>query len=110
MVNLPDERLYCHRTAFRKKCRALVTGGHCNRWMVIQGTDHLNQEVNRGDCVDNWIPHLLLENSKMQRQTGASCDKVATEVAKFSDRMAEMNEHTLLELASARDESVKRIS
>jgi hypothetical protein len=34
---------------------------------------------------------MLMENSQQQRQTGASTDKVATEIDKFRAQMAKQN-------------------
>lgn len=92
MVDLPDKEVGCHRTGFAQGCRDLVVSGRCRRWMQIQGANpNTGEPLNRYDCVDNWTPLLLIENSQMQRQTGASCDKVANEVRRFHDSMREMN-------------------
>jgi hypothetical protein len=45
----------------------------------------------RWDCALAWLPILTIENSQQQRQTGASTDKVATEIDKFRAQMARQN-------------------
>lgn len=75
MLNLPDEKVGCHHTGFEKKCRQLVCDGVCNRWIQIIGTNpNTGEPVNQFDCVDNWTPMLLIENSQLQRQTGAAVE------------------------------------
>lgn len=77
MINLPDDKVGCHHTGFAKKCRALVTSGKCNRWVQIIGTDaNTGQPVNESRCVDNWTHTLMIENSQMQRQTGAAVESL----------------------------------
>ena len=38
-------------------------------------------EVDHWDCAVKWIPMLLIENSQMQRQTGAAVESFRNEVA-----------------------------
>jgi hypothetical protein len=53
----------------------------CPMWIQIRGTN-----PNTGDPVDDWrcsfawIPMLLIENSQMQRQTGAAVETFRNEV------------------------------
>jgi hypothetical protein len=78
---LPEANIYCHHTGFTKKCRTLVAGGKCNRWMQVIGMNpNTGEQVNNYNCVDNWIPMLLIENSQMQRQTGAAIESFRNEV------------------------------
>ena len=64
----------------------------CRFYFQIQGTDpNTGQSVNKWDCAFAWLPMLLIENSQMQRQTGASTDKVANEIDKFRGQMARQN-------------------
>lgn len=79
---LPDKEVRCHLTGFKKSCRKLVETGQCKRWMAIRGMNpNTGEPMDEHRCIDDWIPLLLIENSQMQRQTGASVDKVATEIA-----------------------------
>lgn len=45
-------------------------------------------EINKYDCIDNWIPMLLIENSFINKQTGAA-------VESFRNEMVKANEATL---------------
>lgn len=53
------------------------------------------QDVDKWGCIDSYQHMLMIENSQQQRQTGASCDKVANEVSKFHESMAKSNAVTL---------------
>lgn len=46
-------------------------------------------------CIDSFSHMLLIENSQMQKQTAASCDKVATEVARFHENAIKTNLATM---------------
>ena len=82
---LPKPDMGCHRTGFDKNCRDLVASGRCKRWMQVVGADpNTGEPVNRFDCVDNWIPILLIENSQQQRQTAAA-------VESFRNEMVDLN-------------------
>jgi len=82
---LPDKETGCHHTGFAKKCRDLVASGKCKRWLQIAGNNpNTGEAVNRFDCVDNWTPLLLIENSQMQRQTGAAVESFRNEMVKMN--------------------------
>lgn len=84
-MNLPDKDVKCHHTAFKQSCRELVASGACNRWLQIAGANpNTGEPVNRFDCIDNWTPMLLIENSQMQRQTGAALESFRNEVVHAS--------------------------
>jgi hypothetical protein len=86
MTGLPDEKLRCHHTGFKQSCRELVASGKCGRWMQIHGHNpSTGVPVNRYDCVDNWTPLLLIENSQMQRQTGAAVESFRNEVVRAAE-------------------------
>ena len=60
----------------------------CNFWVTIAGKDpQTGKEVNDGDCAINWIPMLLIENSKVNRETGAA-------VESFRNQMVASNKVT----------------
>jgi hypothetical protein len=58
----------------------------CPMWFHIRGTDQ-----NTGDAVDDWrcafawLPMLLIENSAMQRQTGAAVESHRNEAVKAAE-------------------------
>ena len=52
------------------------------------------EPVSKYDCVDNWGPVLMIENSQQQRCTAASVDKASNEIAGVKQALAEIN-HTV---------------
>ena len=47
----------------------------CRFWVRITGKDpSTGKDLDQGDCAIAWMPVLLLENSQMQRQTGAAVE------------------------------------
>ncbi len=81
-MQLPDKDTGCHRTGFEKNCRELVTSGRCKRWVQIQGANpNTGEPINESRCVDDWTHTLLIENSQMQRQTGAAVESLRNENA-----------------------------
>jgi hypothetical protein len=78
---LPDKDIGCHRTGFTRKCRELVAAGECNRFIQVQGMHPQTEErFSRWDCVDNWAPLLLIDNTRHQAQTCASIDRFNNEM------------------------------
>lgn len=95
-MTLPDKDIGCHRTGFEKKCRHLVSEGVCNRWIHVVGTDaNTGATVDMHDCVDNWMPKLLIENSQQQRQTAAA-------VESFRNAMVEQNESAIKRITNGK--------
>lgn len=95
-MTLPDKEIGCHRTGFEKKCRHLVAEGICNRWMHIIGMDpNTGTNIDMYDCMDNWLPKLLIENSQQQRQTAAA-------VESFRNEMVRQNEDTIKRLGNGK--------
>ena len=53
----------------------------CRFWVQIIGKDPTTGEpLNRGDCAIAWQPVLMIENSLMQRQTGAAVESFRNEM------------------------------
>ena len=70
----------CHRTGFAKSCREIVTEGQCRLWMQIVGHNpNTGEQMNQWGCADEFLPLLLIENSQMQRQTGAAVESLRNE-------------------------------
>lgn len=87
---LPDPKIKCPYTGFAKSCRAIVSKHDCPKFVKISGFNpNDGQPVDKFGCIDSFLHMLLIENSQQQRQTGASVDKVATEIAKSADRNAD---------------------
>ncbi len=74
---------------------------HACRWYIqVQGMHpQTGEQFNRWDCAISWLPVLLVENSKMQRETGAA-------VESFRNEMVVANAQTRTELMN---QAVQRI-
>lgn len=71
----------------------------CRFWINVQGTSPQTGEVvNHYDCSMAWMPVLMIENSKVNRETGAAVESFRNEMVKTND----MNTQILLETASSR--------
>jgi hypothetical protein len=52
---------------------------NCSWWTHLRGKHPQGEEIlDQWGCAIAWMPMLMVENSQMQRQTGASVDKVAS--------------------------------
>lgn len=82
---LPDEKVMCHHTGFQMSCFDGVTRCKCRKWVQLMGHNpNTGEQINKWDCVDSIIPHLMIENSQQQRQTAAA-------VESFRNEMVEAN-------------------
>ncbi len=61
----------------------------CRWWQHLAGKDPQSEKVvDQFDCAIAWLPTVAIEGAQMSRQTGASVDKVANEVATLKSHMA----------------------
>lgn len=61
----------------------------CMWWQHIAGKDPQSEKMlDHFDCAVAWIPVTCVEGAQMSRQTGASVDKVANEVATLKNHLA----------------------
>lgn len=52
----------------------------CRFWVYVHGKHpQTNAEVKSGDCTLAWMPVLLIENSKVNRETGAAVESLRNE-------------------------------
>lgn len=52
----------------------------CRFWVVVHGTHpQTGEALNTGDCAMAWMPVLLIENSKVNRETGAAIESMRNE-------------------------------
>ena len=69
----------------------------CRFWVVVQGKHpQTGETVNNGDCAMAWTPVLMIENSKINRETGAAVESFRNEMVKAN----ETNTQVLLAAAS----------
>jgi hypothetical protein len=75
-----------------KPCRQL----ECAWFLKISGKDpQSNKEFDEWGCAMSWMPILTIENSQMQRQTGAAVESFRNEMVKSN----EMGQKVLLAAA-----------
>jgi hypothetical protein len=80
---LPDPKIKCPATAFKRTCRDVLSECDCPKFVSIKGTDpQTGAVVDRHGCVDSFLPLLLIENAQVSRQTGAAVESLRNEIAK----------------------------
>jgi hypothetical protein len=63
----------------------------CEWWTHVRGKHPQSEEIlDQWGCAIAWLPMLMIENSQMQRQTGAA-------VESFRNEMVAANQHIALE-------------
>lgn len=63
----------------------------CRFWVTVQGKDpQTGETINNGDCAMAWMPVLLIENSKVNRETGAAVESFRNEMVKANEASQQM--------------------
>lgn len=63
----------------------------CRFWINVQGTSPQTGEVvNHYDCSMAWMPVLMIENSKVNRETGAAVESFRNEMVKSNEINAQI--------------------
>ena len=89
---LPDEKIKCHHTGFKRRCRDIVTEDACCKWAGIIGKDPTTGElVNKYGCADAYAHMLLVQMTMSQNGVAASCDKATNETRGFRNDMRSVN-------------------
>jgi hypothetical protein len=58
----------------------------CRFWVNVQGLHPQTGEViNNSDCAFVWTPILMIENSKVNRETGAAVESFRNEMVKANE-------------------------
>lgn len=58
----------------------------CSWFTHVRGTDpNTGKDVDHYDCAMTWLPMLLVENSKEQRQTGAAVESFRNEMVRSNN-------------------------
>jgi hypothetical protein len=84
MTQVPrgPENLYCPdwKKPMSKVCHT------CPLWVHIRGKNpNTGEDVDRWNCAKAWTPMLLIENSQMQRQTGAAVESFRNEMVRLNN-------------------------
>ena len=68
----------------------------CSWFTHVRGTDpNTGKEVDHYDCAMTWLPMLLVENSKEQRQTGAAVESFRNEMVRSNNLNIDMLKHQI---------------
>jgi hypothetical protein len=63
----------------------------CRQWVHLFGKDPQSEKViDQFDCSFAWVPVTTIEGAQMSRQTAASVDKVANQVAEVKQGVVAM--------------------
>ena len=92
-----EEKVFCPLGA---KCVDAKDGAiHRCAWQVMfRGVNrNTGEEVDDWRCAMNWMPMLMIENSAMQRETGAAVESFRNEMVKANE-----SSHQLLLATSSR--------
>ena len=58
----------------------------CKFWVQVQGLNpQTGETINRSDCSIAWTPMLLIENTKINRETGAAVESFRNEMVRFNE-------------------------
>jgi hypothetical protein len=58
----------------------------CRFWVTVIGKHpQTGEQVNNADCAFCWTPVLMIENSKVNRETGAAVESFRNEMVKSND-------------------------
>ena len=61
-------------------------GIKCSWFTQLRGTNpNTGKEVDEWGCAITWLPILLVENSQMQRQTGAAVESFRNEMVRANE-------------------------
>ena len=53
----------------------------CRFWVTVQGMHpQTGETISNGDCAIAWTPILMIENSKVNRETGAAVESFRNEM------------------------------
>jgi hypothetical protein len=83
----------------------------CRFWVYVHGKDpQTGGDVKNGDCAISWMPVLLIENSKVNRETGSAVESFRNEMVKANERStqvllaaANLNNNNLIEVKNEID-------
>jgi predicted ABC-type ATPase len=58
----------------------------CRFWIYVHGKHpQTGEDIRNGDCAIAWQPVLLIENSKVNRETGAAVESFRNEMVKANE-------------------------
>ena len=86
-------------------------GLQCSWFTQVRGMNpNTGEEVDEWDCAVKWVPMLLVENSQMQRQTGAAIESFRNESVKVSLQAQEIYKQDMKQKLSQQPREIKNIT
>ena len=108
-MQLPDEKVFCHRTGFQELCFDMVVKKKCGLWIEILGEHpQTGAAISRHVCADAVMPLLAIQGNQLQGQTTASVDKVANEVQKHREETVTVGAMSVQRSRDAIKETIER--
>lgn len=99
---LPHADVMCHHTGFEKSCKDMVLNCKCRKWVFVDGVNpNTGETVKKYDCVDAWLPALLIENAAQSRAAGAAVESFRNEMAVRNEQAARATENILRRVVPA---------
>jgi hypothetical protein len=60
----------------------------CRFWVTVQGMHpQTGETINSSDCAMCWTPVLMIENSKVNRETGAAIESFRNEMVSANNQL-----------------------
>lgn len=88
---LPDQKIKCPATAFKRTCRDVITKCDCPKFVNVRGQDsQTGAVVDRWGCVDSFLPLLLVEVAQQTRQAGAAIESFRNETTRQRDEVIKL--------------------
>ena len=90
---LPDPKVKCPATAFKRSCRSIVAECECPKFVKITGHEpQSGKQIDQFGCVDSFLPLLLIEVAQQQRQTGAAVESFRNVVVQTNEEQLRRQE------------------
>jgi hypothetical protein len=90
-MNYIGENMQLKRENFCPLIKKECVGLKCAWFTKVEGYDiNTGSRVDEWNCAITWFPMLLIENSGMQRQTGAAVESFRNEMVKANQASQEL--------------------
>jgi hypothetical protein len=84
----------------------------CPAWVFVQGKNpQTGADINEWNCSQfHWIPFLMIENSKLQHETGAAVESFRNEMVKANQSAQQLLQATAGNLIGGAEREIKNIT
>lgn len=99
---LPDPKVKCPATGFRRSCRAVISKCDCPKFVQVKFRDPQTGElIDKHGCVDSYLLLATIEAAHMSAQTGAAIESFRNEVLKANEASLAERQQALAGLMEA---------